>query len=146
MRQKEVSVNTRLVIVATLILGLCADAGLMLAHHGTGISYDLDHNPITLKGTITEFRWANPHVSIFIDVKDEKGKVVNWSIEGSSIVGYARAGFNRNTLKPGMEVTALVYPSKVKNNPAAVIAKITLPGGKEVLRFQRDTPGQRGID
>lgn len=136
--------NTRSLITVVLIFGLCAGAGQLFAHHGTGISYDLANSPITLKGTITEFRWANPHVSIFIDVKDEKGKVVNWSIEGSSISGYARAGFNRNTLKPGMEVTALVYPSKVKGNPAAVVAKITLPNGKEVLRFQRDTPGERG--
>ena len=139
-------VNTRLVIFAMLIFGLCLGVGPLLAHHGTGISYDLRNNPITLKGTVTEFRWANPHVSIFVDVKDEKGNVVNWSIEGSSIVGYSRAGFNRNTLKPGMEVTALVYPSKIKNNPAAVVAKVTLPDGKEVLRFQRDTPGGRGID
>jgi hypothetical protein len=43
-----------------------------------------------------------------------------------------------------MEVTALAYPSKIKGTPAAVIAKITLPDGKEVLRFQSDTPGQRG--
>lgn len=136
--------NIRLVVFAILIAGLCASTGQLFAHHGTGISYDLVTNPITLKGTVTEFRWANPHVSIFMDVKDEKGNVVNWSIEGSSISGYARAGFNRNTLKPGMEVTALVYPSKVKGNPAAVVAKITLPNGKEVLRFQRDTPGERG--
>ena len=136
--------NTRFLVLGIVVVGLCAGTGQLFAHHGTGISYDLDHNPITLKGTVTEFRWANPHIGIFIDVKDDKGKVVNWSIEGSSIVGYARAGFNRNTLKPGMEVTALVYPSKVKGNPAAVVAKITRPDGKEVLRFQRDTPGQRG--
>ncbi len=138
--------NTRLAVFAILIVGVCFSAGQLQAHHGTGISYDLVSNPVTLKGTITEFRWANPHVSIFMDVKDAAGKVVNWSIEGNSIIGYARQGFSRNTLKPGMEVTALVYPSKVKNNPAAVIAKITLPNGTEVLRFQRDTPGQRGID
>ena len=138
--------NTRLISFAVLTVGLCVTAGQLMAHHGTGISYDLQSNPITLKGTVTEFRWANPHVSIFMDVKGPDGKVVNWSIEGSSIVGYSRAGFNRNTLKTGMEVTALVYPSKIKNNPAAVVAKVTLPDGKEVLRFQRDTPGGRGID
>ena len=138
--------NTRWVIFSILILVFCVSASQLLAHHGTGISYDLVSNPVTLKGTVTEFRWANPHVSIFMDVKDAAGKVVNWSIEGNSIIGYARQGFSRNTLKAGMEVTALVYPSKIKNNPAAVIAKVTLPDGKEVLRFQRDTPGARGID
>jgi hypothetical protein len=138
--------KTRMIAFSILIIVLCVSAGRLGAHHGTGISYDLVSNPVALKGTVTEFRWLNPHVSIFMDVKGPDGKVVNWSIEGNSIIGYARQGFNRNTLKPGMEVTALVYPSKIKNNPAAVIAKVTLPDGKEVLRFQRDTPGGRGID
>jgi hypothetical protein len=133
-------VKTRFVALA--ILGLVFASRPGLAHHGTGISYDLDHQPITLKGTVTEFRWKNPHVSVFIDVKDASGKVVNWGLEGNSIVNHARAGFSAATLKVGDEVTALVYPSKVPNNPAAVIAKITLANGKEVLRFQRDTPGR----
>ena len=131
--------------VVLAILGLVV-AYPALAHHGTGISYDLVRPPITLKGTVTEFRWRNPHVSVFIDVKDESGKVVNWGLEGNSIVGHARAGFSASTLKAGDEVTALVYPSKVPNNPAAVIAKITLANGQEVLRFQRDTPDGRGVD
>jgi hypothetical protein len=117
---------------------------LLFAHHGTGISYDLTQKPIMLKGVVTEYRWANPHVSVFIDVKDENGKVVNWALEGAGIPAYLTRGFSRNTLKPGMEVTALAYPSKIKNQPSGVIAKITLPDGKEVLRFQSDTPGSRG--
>jgi hypothetical protein len=133
-------------LVSFILLIASLATGPLMAHHGTGISYDLVNKPITLKGTVTEFRWANPHVSVFMDVKDANGKVMNWSMEGNSIVGYARQGFSRNTLKAGMEVTALVYPSKIKGNPAAVIAKITLPDGKEVLRFQRDEPGDRGID
>lgn len=129
-----------------LVAGVTLAVGPVFAHHGTGISYDLQHNPITLKGTVTEFRWANPHVSVFMDVKDEKGNIVNWALEGSGIPAYLNRGFSRNTLKPGMEVSALLYPSKIKGNPSGVIAKITLPDGKEVLRFQQDTPGQRGID
>ena len=129
-----------------LIVVLFLNAGALFAHHGTGISYDLEHKPIVLKGVITEFRWKNPHVSVFIDVKGPDGKVVNWSLEGSSIANYARMGFNRNTLKTGQEVTALVYVSKVPNNPAGVIAKFTTADGKEVLRFQRDEPGGRGVE
>jgi len=129
-----------------LIVGLVLSAGPLLAHHGTGISYDLESNPILLKGVITEFRWKNPHVSVVMDVKGPDGKVVNWSLEGNSIANYARMGFNRNTLKTGQEVTALVYVSKLKGNPAGVIAKFTTPDGKEVLRFQRDTPGGRGVE
>lgn len=134
----------RLVVLA--ILGLIVASGRILAHHGTGISYDLVKPPITLEGTVTEFRWKNPHVAVFMDVKDANGKVVTWGLEGNSIVNHARQGFSAATLKPGDQVKALVYPSKVAGTPAAVIAKITLASGKEVLRFQRDTPGGRGVD
>jgi Family of unknown function (DUF6152) len=137
--------KTKLFLASIATLAIMS-ASLLFAHHGTGISYDLQHNPIALKGTVTEFRWKNPHVSIFLDVKDETGKVVSWSIECTSIVGYAQKGYNRNSLKPGQEVTALVYPSKVKGTPSGVLAKITLPDGKEILRYQSDTPGSRGID
>ena len=121
-------------------------ATALLAHHGTGISYDLQHDPIILKGVVTEFRWANPHVSIYIDVKDANGKVQNWAIECTSIVGYARKGYNRNSLKPGQEVSALVYPSKVKSTSNAVLAHIELPDGKVILQYQGDKPGGRVFD
>lgn len=136
--------RTRLAALA--ILGLIVSSHPVVAHHGTGISYDLVHAPITLKGIVTEFRWKNPHVSVFMDVKDANGKVVNWGLEGNSIVNHARDGFSVTTLKVGEEVTALVYPSKVANTPAAVIAHITLPNGKNVLQFQRDTPGGRAVE
>ena len=137
--------KTKLLLASIATLALLS-ASQLFAHHGTGISYDLQHNPIVLKGTVTQFRWQNPHVSIFLDVKDENGKVVNWSIECTSIIGYADKGYNRNALKVGQEITALVYPSKVKGTPAAVLAKVTLPDGKEILRYQSDKPGGRGVD
>src|SRR5262245_36656714 len=115
---QEVLVKIRLGIVAVAAVVVCIGAGQLFAHHGTGISYDLVNNPITLKGTVTEYRWANPHVSVFMDVKDETGKIVNWALEGAGIGAYLQRGFSRNTLKPGMEVTALLYPSKVKGTPA----------------------------
>src|SRR5438105_15657950 len=102
--------------IAICLVGVLT-ASSVFAHHGTGISYDLTHNPITIKGIVTEFRWANPHVSVFIDVKDENGKIVNWALEGSGIPAYLEKGFSRNTLKAGMEVSATVYPSKVKAQP-----------------------------
>jgi hypothetical protein len=144
--QQEAAVTTKSTVFLILFVAVVSSTGALFAHHGTGISYDLEHKPIVLKGVITEFRWKNPHVSVFMDVKGPDGKVVNWSLEGSSIAGYARAGFNHNTLKTGQEVTALVYVSKVPNNPAGVIAKVTTADGKEVLRFQRDEPGGRGVE
>lgn len=137
--------KTRLLGASIAILAVLS-ASQLLAHHGTGISYDLQNDPLVLKGTVTEFRWQNPHVSIFIDVEDETGNAVNWSIECTSIIGFAQDGYNRNALKAGQEITALVYPSKVRGVPAAVLAHVTLADGTEILHYQSDTPGGRGVN
>jgi hypothetical protein len=134
MTHEEVSVTAKSSAFCILIAVFVLSAVPLFAHHGTGISYNLEAKPIVLKGVITEFRWKNPHVSVFMDVKGPDGKVVNWSLEGNSIVNYGRMGFNRNTLKAGQD------------NPAGVIAKFTTADGKEVLRFQRDEPGGRGVE
>jgi len=120
--------------------GLMALAIPLFAHHGTGISYDLTKTPITTKAIVTEYKWANPHIQIFVDIKDDKGKVENWSIEGNSPYNWARMGWNRKTLKAGDEIVITFYRSKVPDVHAGVIAKAVLPNGQEVLRFQRDTP------
>ena len=114
-----------------LLAAVSASGGLLVAHHGTGISYDMSKT-VTLKGTITEIAWRNPHVSVFIDVKDSNGKVVNWGIENSNVATLAAAGYNRNTLKPGQEVTAIVNPSRSGAN-VGVCVKVILAGGKETF-------------
>ena len=124
-----------------LLIGLLVSVPLLIdAHHGTGISYNLAVPPVTAKGTVKEFKWANPHAAIFIDIRNEQGVVENWAIEGNSPFNWSRLGFNRSTLKAGDEITIVFYKSKVADAKAGVIAKAILPDGKEVLRFQRDAP------
>src|SRR5579885_2832523 len=65
-------------ILAALVLLLTGAP--VFAHHGTGVSYDAS-KPLTMKGVVTEFRYANPHPQLFFDVKDDKGEVVHWSGE-----------------------------------------------------------------
>jgi hypothetical protein len=112
------------------------------AHHGTGISYDLQAPLVTLKGIVTEFAWRNPHVSFFLDVKDEKGNVVNWGIEHSNVNTLARQGYNRHTLKPGQEVTVVIHPSRT-GAPVGVVVKVILADGTEIFhRNQAGAPNQ----
>ena len=125
-------------IVCAFTAVLAASAGPASAHHGTGISYDLEAPLVTLKGTVTEWRWANPHVSLFLDVKDAEGKVVNWGIEHSNVNTLARQGYNRNTLKSGQEVTVVVHPSRA-GAPIGLTVKVILSDGKEIL--QRNQAG-----
>ncbi len=128
----------KLLTLFALVAGLAISAGPLFAHHGTGISYDLDAPLLTLKGTVTEFAFRNPHVSIFIDVIDEDGSVVNWALEHSSVSSLAREGYNRNSLRPGEEVTAIAYPSR-GGGPVGLTFKIIRADGTELLH--RDQAG-----
>jgi hypothetical protein len=97
------------------------------AHHGSAVSYTIDLNKlITMKGTVTSFEWANPHVYLMYDVKDEKGNVVHWGAEthAPSVLS-DEDGWTRNTFKPGDEITITVFPSRV-GAPRGLIAKIVL--------------------
>jgi Family of unknown function (DUF6152) len=134
--------KNRIFAAVVVVAGMLSASGLVFAHHGTGISYDLTVPPITTKAVVTEFKWANPHIGIFVDIKDESGHVENWSIEGNSPYNWTRMGWNRKTLKVGDEITLTFYRSKIPGVHAGVIAKAVLPDGTEVLRFQRDTPTQ----
>ena len=100
-----------------------------IAHHG-GSEYDTK-NLVTLKGTVTEFHWANPHCQVFVDVKDNSGKVVNWAVETLAPAVLKRAGWSKETLHTGDEISITFAPS-VRGNPVGMIRKVVLPGGKEL--------------
>jgi len=116
----------------------------MLAHHGTSISYD-DSNLLTFQATVTEFRFNNPHIQIFFDVKDEKGKVVSWAGEGESPRRYVAAGWtmkrSAELLKPGAKITVTVAPSR-SGTTAGLVYKILNEKGEQVLSARGG--GQRG--
>lgn len=75
-----------------------------LAHHATLAKFD-DTKPATLNGVVTLVDWANPHVHVFINVKDAKNQVLNWAIELESTVDLARSGWSRDTVQPGDALT-----------------------------------------
>ena len=105
---------------------LLAAAGPAFSHHGTA-AYDTTKT-VTVTGTVTEFRFTNPHVLIFWEGKDEAGKVQKWSGERSGPNSMARnAGWSSRTMKPGDQVTISGRPSKNGSNTLAV-SKIILNG------------------
>lgn len=121
----------QLLTVAALVAGLSAGAGSLLAHHSRGGTYDMKKQ-VTLKGTVTEVAWRNPHVAIYMDVKAPDGKVVNWAFENSSVSTLARQGYSRTTLKVGQEITAIVNPSAL-GAPRGIVVKVILADGKEIM-------------
>jgi hypothetical protein len=115
-----------LIMVAVLIM-----AAPLVAHHGRGAAFDMTKQ-ISLKGTVSEVLWRNPHVRISIDVKGEDGKVTTWSFENSGTTNLAQAGYSRNTLRVGQEVTAVFNPGR-NGTPVGVIIKFITSDGKEIM-------------
>ena len=92
-----------------------AAAGLLSApassHHSFAAEYDAS-KPVVLKGVVTGVDWTNPHVHFYVDVKDENGNINNWDLETGSPNGLARAGWGKNSLKVGDEVTVHGFMAK----------------------------------
>ena len=88
------------------VLVLCgALAGTAVyAHHSFAAQYD-SNQQVTLKGTITKVEWMNPHAYFYVDVADDKGKVVNWAVEGGAPNVLYREGWKPTSLKAGDKVT-----------------------------------------
>jgi hypothetical protein len=113
---------------AVLVMGagLLLAAIPVLAHHSFKAEYD-DNHPITLNGTVTKVIWKNPHVMLYLDVKDEAGKVANWELELNSPNMLMSQGWKVDSLKPGDQITATGFPAK-SGESIASIRKITLAG------------------
>ncbi len=116
----------------TLWISLAVATGLapMLAHHGTAASYD-QTKWVTLKGTVTEFLWRNPHSALFVDVKDANGKTVNHSIEMFSPSLMVKQGYKRTVLKKGDEVELDVHPSLAGTPSGECLGCRLLVNGKD---------------
>jgi hypothetical protein len=123
---------------ALIWLAVLAVAAPAAAHHGRGQSFDMKKQ-VTLKGTVSQVKWQNPHVLIFIDVKDDTGKAVTWGFENSNVHTLASQGYNRNTLKVGQPVTAIVNPA-TNGEPLGIIVKVILADGKEIMSRERGNP------
>ena len=102
-----------------------------LAHHAFTAEFDAT-KPITVRGIVTKVEWINPHSWIHVDVKEPDGQVVNWAFENSNVSTLARQGYNRNTLKVGQEITAIVNPS-AQGAPRGIVIKVILADGKEIM-------------
>lgn len=99
----------------------------LLSHHS---SAGIDRTKsVTLDGTVKEFRWANPHSWIDLDVPNGKGGVNTWSVEMTSPTFLVRAGWKSTTLKPGDKVSLTVRPLR-SGEPGGLFVSVMLPDGR----------------
>jgi hypothetical protein len=115
--------------VAAAVAVLLMFSGLLSAHHGTA-AYDTV-NPLTLKGTVTDFRFINPHCQVYFDIKNEKGEVEHWQGELTAPNKLARAGWTKHSLNPGDQITVGGFVGKYGGH-SLWIRKLLGPDGQSM--------------
>ncbi|MGA7793682.1 MAG: DUF6152 family protein [Candidatus Acidiferrales bacterium] len=111
----------------------------VFAHHGVSGSYDRDVR-ISVKATVTNIVWANPHAQIYFDFKNDKGETEHWAIELLSPGNLVRIGWYRNTFKPGDSILVSMYPAK-DDRPFGSCGHIVSADGQKFITGQCGTPG-----
>src|SRR6476646_5595857 len=102
-----------------------------LAHHAYTAEFDTT-KPVKLTGVITRLEWSNPHIWIYLDVKDDKGNVTNWGFSASPPGMLLRRGITKNSLKLGDLLTISGHRAKdASNNASGNI--VTFADGRETL-------------
>ena len=125
--------------IGSVVLGIVAALLVfpfsMIAHHGLA-AYDMT-KPVTVKGTVTEFAFINPHSAIHLDVKDDKGNIEKWLVEADSPNNLTRAHWNKESLKPGDEIS--VVGNRAKDGSKVMrLQKIVFSNGQELKPREAD--------
>ena len=121
----KVKIVSLLAVLATSLL----ISGPTFAHHSMSM-YDRGHDT-TLKATITEFDWANPHSMITFTVTDEHGNIEKWVAEGPGPNRLANHGWSKESLRPGDQVTIVGNRNK-DGSPTMRFEKVIFPNGQEL--------------
>ena len=125
--------RAKLIAAATAMLMF---SGGIHAHHSTTPVYD-GKRTVTMTGVVTSFRLVNPHAMLTLDVAEEGGKVVPWTVEFDGRVNLTRFGWDDDTLKPGDLVTVTGEPTH-NDSPRMFFIKLERPDGTELRRAMID--------
>ncbi len=109
--------------------GFLAAPGSASAHHGYA-AFDTTAE-VTLKGTVTDFHFTNPHCVVEFDVKDDQGQVRNWKAELTSANHLAPKGWSEATVQAGDELAITGYRAK-NGSPSLWVTKIRMANGQEI--------------
>jgi Family of unknown function (DUF6152) len=110
--------------------GLTLTGTATYAHHSVGAEFDLSKR-ITLQGRVTKIEWMNPHVYLYVDVRED-GKTSNWACETAGPNTLARQGWSRMSLKIGDRVTVVGYRARDGANVASA-REVVLADGRKVF-------------
>ena len=120
-------------LVPVVLLVLVSAAVPLSAHHAWPVSYA---KLVTVKGTVTEFNWGNPHPMITLEVRTDDGKMETWSIGGPATNRMEANGWTRTTVKPGDVITGVGYQFS-DGKKTVRLEHVLLPDGKKINVYAR---------
>jgi hypothetical protein len=128
--------------LAVTLAGLLVSAAVpMLAHHSFAAEFD-DTKKVMLKGSVVKVEWQNPHIWLYVDAKDEAGKVSRWQCEGGPPNTLTRNGWTKNALKEGDAITIDGRMAKDGTNTCNA-RSVTLPDGRIVFAGSAEDGGPK---
>ncbi|HEY7289099.1 MAG TPA: DUF6152 family protein [Vicinamibacterales bacterium] len=127
--------NRTPLLVGVVVLIAAAATSPADAHHSFAAEFDAN-KPVTLAGTVTKLEWLNPHIWLYVDVKDAKAAdpsgVQHWQCEGGAPNALTRNGWNRESLKSGDQVSIEGYLAK-DGSKTCNMRVVKLPDGRSVF-------------
>jgi hypothetical protein len=116
-----------------ICLALAAAAALccalpLLAHHAVSAEFDAS-KVVTLKGVVSRVDWVNPHIFIYVDVKDDSGKITTWRLQSAPPMFFKGSGLTKEKLLDGPEATVTAYPAKDGTDGFGFLLKLAYPDG-----------------
>jgi Family of unknown function (DUF6152) len=118
----------RLLIAAVFIAGTLIASAPLWAHHGNA-EFNTEKT-VTVKGTVTEWFWANPHCFLKFDEKMDSGEIKHWVVETSNPPDMINNGWSKYSLKAGDEVSVTMHQVKDSTKPIGRVVRVVLPDGK----------------
>src|SRR5262245_61063609 len=120
--------KTNGLLAAGLVLAMARPAA---AHHSFSAEFD-QTKPVTLAGVVTKLEWMNPHIWVYLDVKDERGTPQRWQCEGGAPNTLTRNGWTRDSLKFGDQVTIDGWLAR-DGSRTCNAREVKLPDGRSVF-------------
>jgi hypothetical protein len=121
----NVRTKKRLALAAVVAL---ASALPLVAHHAVSAEFNAE-KVITLKGVVSKVDWVNPHIFIYLDVKDESGKITTWRLQSVPPMFFKGSGLTKEKLLDGTEATVTAYPAKDGTEAFGFVLKLAYPDG-----------------
>ena len=124
-REIDVRSKRRLLLAAAAALSFALP---LAAHHAVSAEFNSD-KVITLKGVVSKVDWVNPHIFVYLDVKDDSGKVTTWRLQSLPPMFFKGSGLSKDKLMDGSEATINAYPAKDGTEAFGFLLKLTYPDG-----------------